>query len=66
VTWTVSGSRPHCPRPGRRSDAFPAYVRTIRALGWTVYDGAGESSLVGFGGLDDNSIKGLTGMLSVE
>jgi hypothetical protein len=25
-----------------------------------------ESSLVGFGGLDDNSIKGLTGVLSVE
>jgi hypothetical protein len=25
-----------------------------------------ESSLVGFGGLDDNPIKGLTGVLSVE
>jgi hypothetical protein len=25
-----------------------------------------ESSLVGFGGLDDNSIKGLTYVLSVE
>jgi hypothetical protein len=25
-----------------------------------------ESSLVGFGGLDDNPIKGLTGVLNVE
>jgi hypothetical protein len=25
-----------------------------------------ENSLVGFGGLDDNPIKGLTGVLSVE
>jgi len=25
-----------------------------------------ESSLVGFGGLDDNTIKGLTSVLSVE
>jgi hypothetical protein len=25
-----------------------------------------ESSLMGFGGLDDNPIKGLTGVLSVE
>jgi hypothetical protein len=28
--------------------------------------GAAESSLVGFGGLDDNPIKGLTSVLSVE
>jgi hypothetical protein len=28
--------------------------------------GAPESSLVGFGGLDDNPIKGLTSVLSVE
>jgi hypothetical protein len=28
--------------------------------------GLTESSLVGFGGLDDNPIKGLTGVLSVE
>ena len=28
--------------------------------------GDGESSLMGFGGLDDNPIKGLTSVLSVE
>jgi hypothetical protein len=30
------------------------------------YKKKGESSLVSFGGLDDNPIKGLTGVLSVE
>jgi hypothetical protein len=35
-------------------------VPSVRS-GWPV-----ESSLMGFGGLDDNPIKGLTGVLSVE
>jgi len=34
----------------------------LEVAGW----GGIESSLVGFGGLDDNPIKGLTSVLSVE
>jgi hypothetical protein len=33
---------------------------------YKIIQGEIESSLVGFGGLDDNPIKGLTSVLSVE
>jgi hypothetical protein len=40
----VRGSRPDGLRPGRRSYAFPASHKMIRAQGRTVCDGAGSSS----------------------
>jgi hypothetical protein len=39
-------------------EASPDFILSVHV--WT------GSSLVGFGGLDDNPIKGLTGVLSVE
>jgi hypothetical protein len=44
AAWTVRGFGLDDPRPRRRSDAFPASHRTVRAQGWTVRDGAGLSS----------------------
>jgi hypothetical protein len=44
VARTVRDSGPDGPRPGRRSDAFPASHRTVRALGRTVHVGAWSSS----------------------
>jgi hypothetical protein len=40
----VHSSGPNDSRPGRRSDAFRALHRTVRALGRTIRDGAGSSS----------------------
>jgi hypothetical protein len=40
--------------------------RGINPTSDTSAPGKPESSLVGFGGLDDNPIKGLTSVLSVE
>jgi hypothetical protein len=41
-------------------------IKDFRELGGWLSSEVCESSLVGFGGLDDNPIKGLTSVLSVE
>jgi hypothetical protein len=52
------------PRYGSGVDACPGSIRCASAP--RSAEGPIESSLVGFGGLDDNPIKGLTSVLSVE
>jgi hypothetical protein len=47
-------------------DTHFLFVKARSMVLFTNFLGIAESSLVGFGGLDDNPIKGLTSVLSVE